>query len=349
MAVRTGSARWTGDLRSGSGEVTVGEGAWTSAYSGASRFDGVLPGFEHRPGTNPEELLAAAHAACFTMALSLALTEAGLEPPRSLQTRASVHLRFVEDAPTIERIDLETEGDLPGVDEPTFQLSGRGSQARLHHLARARGGEADQPDRNAEQRNERPDGNDVIGLARRLRRRRSVLLQDGHVATRLPAQDLARARRFYAEKLGLEPVEERPGGLLYRCAGGEFALFESAGAASGSYTQMAWQVENLDEVVARLRPRGVVFEEFDLPGLTTQDGITEVAGNYPSKGGVGERAVWFKDSEGNLLAIGQSVRASETPGFRGWRSLRPCASPGSCAALRAQRRRRHPPPPRARS
>jgi lipoyl-dependent peroxiredoxin len=123
MAVRTGSARWTGDLRSGSGEVTVGEGAWTSAYSGASRFDGVLPGFEHRPGTNPEELLAAAHAACFTMALSLALTEAGLEPPRSLQTRASVHLRFVEDAPTIERIDLETEGDLPGVDEPTFQLS----------------------------------------------------------------------------------------------------------------------------------------------------------------------------------------------------------------------------------
>jgi catechol 2,3-dioxygenase-like lactoylglutathione lyase family enzyme len=133
------------------------------------------------------------------------------------------------------------------------------------------------------------------------------MLQDSGVATRLPARDLERARRFYAEKLGLEPAEERPGGLLYRCARGEFALFESAGAASGSYTQMAWQVDDLDTVVAQLRARGVVFEEYDLPGLTTDDGIAEVAGNYPSKGGIGERAAWFRDSEGNLLAIGQPV------------------------------------------
>jgi osmotically inducible protein OsmC len=99
----------------------VGEGAWTGAYSGGSRLHGVLPGFEERAGTNPEELLAAAHAACFNMALSFALTEAGLEPPLSLQTRAMVHLRFVGGAPTIEQIDLETEGEVPGIDEAAFR------------------------------------------------------------------------------------------------------------------------------------------------------------------------------------------------------------------------------------
>jgi catechol 2,3-dioxygenase-like lactoylglutathione lyase family enzyme len=137
-----------------------------------------------------------------------------------------------------------------------------------------------------------------------------MTLSNGKVATRLPAQDLARARKFYAEKLGLEPLEERPGGLLYRCAEGQFALFESAGAASGTHTQMGWDVDDLAAVVAELKARGVVFEEYDFPGLTTVDGIAEVSGNYPSKGGVGERAAWFKDSEGNLIGIGQPIRAT---------------------------------------
>jgi catechol 2,3-dioxygenase-like lactoylglutathione lyase family enzyme len=134
------------------------------------------------------------------------------------------------------------------------------------------------------------------------------MLERGTVATRLPAQDLARARAFYAEKLGLEPAEERPGGLLYRCAGGEFALFETAGGPSGSHTQMGWEVDDIEACVAELRPRGVVFEEVDVPGLRTVDGIAEVEGNYPSKGGVGERAAWFRDSEGNMLGIGQPIR-----------------------------------------
>jgi catechol 2,3-dioxygenase-like lactoylglutathione lyase family enzyme len=132
------------------------------------------------------------------------------------------------------------------------------------------------------------------------------MLKSGRLATRLPAQDLDRARRFYAEKLGLEPSEERPGGLLYRCAGGEFALFESAGASSGTVTQMAWEVEDIEAAVVVLRGRGVVLEEYDVPRLTTVNGIAEVDGNYPSKGR-GERAAWFRDSEGNLLAIGQVV------------------------------------------
>jgi catechol 2,3-dioxygenase-like lactoylglutathione lyase family enzyme len=132
-------------------------------------------------------------------------------------------------------------------------------------------------------------------------------LRDGDVATRLPAQDLDRARAFYAEKLGLEPVEERPGGLRYECRSGQFALFESAGAASGSHTQMGWKVDDIDAVVVELRGRGVVFEEVDAPGLRTIGGIADVEGNYPSAGGVGERAAWFRDSEGNLLGIGQAV------------------------------------------
>jgi catechol 2,3-dioxygenase-like lactoylglutathione lyase family enzyme len=134
------------------------------------------------------------------------------------------------------------------------------------------------------------------------------MLQDSDVATRLPAQDLQRARAFYSEKLGLEPVEERPGGLRYECGRGQFALFQSAGAPSGEHTQMAWYVDDIQSVVASLRSRGVVFEEVDVPGLRTVDGIADVEGNYPSKGGVGERAAWFRDSEGNLLGIGQPMR-----------------------------------------
>lgn len=136
------------------------------------------------------------------------------------------------------------------------------------------------------------------------------LLAGAKVATRLPAQDLDRARAFYAEKLGLEPVEEREGGLRYECGGVSFALFQSSGSAAGTHTQMAWEVDDLEAVVAELRARGVVFDEFDLPGLTTVDGIAEVEGNYPSKG-TGERGTWFRDSEGNLLAIGQPVGRPE--------------------------------------
>jgi catechol 2,3-dioxygenase-like lactoylglutathione lyase family enzyme len=135
-----------------------------------------------------------------------------------------------------------------------------------------------------------------------------IVLNSAGVATRLPAQDLKRARRFYAEKLGLEPTDERPGGLLYRCARGEFALYESAGAAPGTFTQMGWEVDDIEATVAALKDRGVVFEEVDLPGLTTVDGIADISGNYPIKGASGERGAWFRDSEGNMLGLGQAVR-----------------------------------------
>lgn len=133
------------------------------------------------------------------------------------------------------------------------------------------------------------------------------ILARGRVATRLPAQDLDRARRFYAEQLGLEPVDERPGGLLYRCGGTDFALFQSTGASPGTFTQMGWEVDDIETVVSQLRQRGVVFEEVDLPGFRTRNGIADIDGNYPSKNSRGERAAWFRDSEGNLLGIGEPV------------------------------------------
>src|SRR2546428_9630440 len=108
-----------------------------------------------------------------------------------------------------------------------------------------------------------------------------TMLKGGSVATRLPAQDLNRARKFYAEKLGLEPADERPGGLLYRCASGDFALFESAGASPGTFTQMAWEVDDIQATVAALTERGVGFEDVDLPGLRTVDGIAAISGNSP--------------------------------------------------------------------
>jgi catechol 2,3-dioxygenase-like lactoylglutathione lyase family enzyme len=137
------------------------------------------------------------------------------------------------------------------------------------------------------------------------------ILNKSKVATRLPAQDLERAHRFYAEKLGLEPIEERPGGLKYRCGNGYFVLFESIGAASGEHTQMAWEIDDIETVVAELRKTGVVFEEYDLPRLKTINGIAEVSGNYPSSGGIGERDAWFHDSERNLLAVGQPLLRHE--------------------------------------
>jgi predicted enzyme related to lactoylglutathione lyase len=134
------------------------------------------------------------------------------------------------------------------------------------------------------------------------------MLKQSDVSARLPAQDLSRVKAFYADKLGLTPIEERPGGLRYQCGNGSFSLFQSSGKPSGDHTQMAWEVDDLQATVTELQARGVVFEAYDLPGFKTVNSMVEVAGHYPSRGGIGERAAWFRDSEGNLLGIGQPIR-----------------------------------------
>jgi len=110
MAVRTSSAEWKGNLKEGSGTMIVGRGVFQGPYSFASRF-------ESGAGTNPEELIGAAHAGCFSMALSGALSAAGFTP-RRISTTAAVHL---DAGPTITLIELTTEADVPKVDEAAFQ------------------------------------------------------------------------------------------------------------------------------------------------------------------------------------------------------------------------------------
>ena len=112
MATRNGTAEWQGDLQSGGGTVSVASGLFEGKYSFSTRFeDGV--------GTNPEELIGAAHASCFSMALSNIISGAGFTP-ESIRTTAKVHLRRVDDKPTIAQIDLVTEGRVAGIDEAQF-------------------------------------------------------------------------------------------------------------------------------------------------------------------------------------------------------------------------------------
>jgi osmotically inducible protein OsmC len=110
---RNASARWTGDLRAGKGTIRLGSGAFEGPYSFSTRF-------EEAEGTNPEELLGAAHAGCFTMALSAALAKAG-HPPKSVETTAVVHLNKVGEGFGITGIDLATRGDVPGASEAEFR------------------------------------------------------------------------------------------------------------------------------------------------------------------------------------------------------------------------------------
>jgi osmotically inducible protein OsmC len=121
MATRNGSAEWRGDLKDGSGSLTVGDGVFEGQYSFSSRF-------EEGEGTNPEELIAAAHASCFAMALSNILAEHG-HAPDSVRVGARVHLRNVDGAPTIAEIDLDVEGRVADIDEAHFRAHAEEAKA----------------------------------------------------------------------------------------------------------------------------------------------------------------------------------------------------------------------------
>jgi lipoyl-dependent peroxiredoxin len=109
MAISSSSAVWKGNLVAGSGTMKVGKGAYEGPFTRASRF-------ESGPGTNPEELIGAAHAGCFSMFLSALLSKTGF-PPTEIRTTATVHMG---DGPTITLIELQTEGDVPGCEESVF-------------------------------------------------------------------------------------------------------------------------------------------------------------------------------------------------------------------------------------
>jgi osmotically inducible protein OsmC len=121
MAVRTSEAEWRGNLREGEGRVKLGSGAFEGTYSFPSRF-------ESGKGTNPEELVGAAHAGCFSMALAAGLTRAGYTPTR-IHTTAKVHLDKVGEGFEITTIELETSAEVPGIDEAAFTREAEGAKA----------------------------------------------------------------------------------------------------------------------------------------------------------------------------------------------------------------------------
>lgn len=129
------------------------------------------------------------------------------------------------------------------------------------------------------------------------------MLTDAPIVPYIPASDIPRAREFYEKKVGLVAREEVAGGVVYECAGGSWIfLYQSSGAGTSQASQAFWQVQDIEKDVAELRSRGVVFEEYDRPGgLKTVNGI--------SIGG-GTKAAWFKDSEGNIMALIQTVAGS---------------------------------------
>jgi catechol 2,3-dioxygenase-like lactoylglutathione lyase family enzyme len=130
-------------------------------------------------------------------------------------------------------------------------------------------------------------------------------LDTARLVTKVPVHDLDRARRWYRDHLGLEPREEREGGLRYVCGDTEFHVFASTGRASGSSTQMGFEVDDLEAVVAALRERGVSFERFEIFESRGDDTVV-VDGNYPSKG-TGELGAFFYDCDGNLFGIGEAT------------------------------------------
>jgi predicted enzyme related to lactoylglutathione lyase len=124
------------------------------------------------------------------------------------------------------------------------------------------------------------------------------MLSNAPIRAYIPARDVARARSFYEQKIGLTPKEEYSGGLIYECGGAEVFLYPTSNAGTSKASQAFWQVGDVEAEVTALKARGVVFEDYDLPGVTMTNSIAS---------GGGAKTAWFKDTEGNILAISQRL------------------------------------------
>ena len=131
------------------------------------------------------------------------------------------------------------------------------------------------------------------------------MLQQAPMYAYIPAKDVARARKFYEEKLGLKPDEETAGGVTYGFGNGTACfLYPTPNAGTSKASQAFWQVRDIEAEVAALKARGVVFEDYDMPGEKSASGVVTAGG---------AKAAWFKDSEGNILALIQDLRVTPVP------------------------------------
>ena len=117
----------------------------------------------------------------------------------------------------------------------------------------------------------------------------------------IPVADVARARKFYERTLGLAPKEVYAGGVLYECGGAVVFMYPTPNAGTSRASQAYWDVADVEAEVAELKARGVRFEEYDMPGLKTINAVAT---------GGGAKTAWFKDTEGNILAISQRLTSS---------------------------------------
>ena len=125
------------------------------------------------------------------------------------------------------------------------------------------------------------------------------MLDGGQVTVMLPVKDLARARRFYEDRLGLTPGGLKPDGkFVYQCGGTELALFPREGGTKADHTAISFRVDDIAQAVRDLQARGVKFADYDLPGLKTVDHVC-VLGS--------EKAAWFEDPEGNILCLHEDI------------------------------------------
>jgi len=125
------------------------------------------------------------------------------------------------------------------------------------------------------------------------------MLSTAPIRAYIPAANLQRARGFYEQTLGLPPGEEYGGGVVYRCGGAEVFMYQTSNAGTSKASQAFWQVKDVEAEVAELKARGVVFEEYDMPGIKMKNSIAT---------GGGAKTAWFKDSEGNIMAVSQRLR-----------------------------------------
>ena len=124
------------------------------------------------------------------------------------------------------------------------------------------------------------------------------MLKSAPIRAYIPVSNVSRARKFYEGTIGLEPKLEFAGGVIYECGGAEVFMYPTSNAGTSKASQAFWHVDDVEAEVAELKARGVNFEEYDMPGLTMKNSIAT---------GGGAKTAWFKDTEGNILAVSQRL------------------------------------------
>ena len=124
------------------------------------------------------------------------------------------------------------------------------------------------------------------------------MLSQAPIRAYIPASDVARARRFYEGTIGLRPKQEYAGGVIYECGGADVFLYPTPNAGTSKASQAFWQVADVEKEVLELKSRGVTFEEYDMPGIKMKNSIATAGG---------AKTAWFKDTEGNILAVSQRL------------------------------------------